>query len=89
MRKLMFVTLIFVAFPGFAQQAFNGSGASKYRAASFKATTDSRSRMGFGTATHVLPQAIPADDKPHKASSPYYDTATMRKIGAQTGVTGK
>jgi len=86
MRKLLLMLLVFLAVPGFAQKAFDGTWRFKVESGEFKGHDRYALQDGVWHCYSCAPElTIKADGKPHKVStSPYYDTATVREVNDHT-----
>ena len=86
MRKLLLVLLVFLAVPGFAQKAFDGTWRLKAESGEFKGHDRYALQDGVWHCYSCAPElTIKADGKPQKVStSPYYDTATVREVDDHT-----
>ena len=86
MRKLLLVFLVFLAAPGVAQKAFNGTWRVNLQSGEVKGNDRYALQDGTWHCYTCGPElTVQADGKPHKITShPYYDTATVREVDDHT-----
>jgi hypothetical protein len=86
MQKLLLVLLVFLAAPGVAQKAFDGTWRINLQSGEVKGNDRYALQDGVWHCYTCGPEiTVQADGKPHKVSSqPYFDTATVREVDDHT-----